>query len=141
MVVVVDKEIIRSILIEIMDNGLLNSFVNIVFNYNLKDDEYVYIQFKTTHTNIIMNVFDNANSNRFNAFIFTSNEDDYSFYKDNVGITHVNINKCYEEYKNKTSDKLVLFGAIMKTTNKKEQNDIIDKMFADDIKSIFRSFI
>ena len=33
----------RLSLIEIMNNDLLNDFVNCIFDYNLKKDEYVYI--------------------------------------------------------------------------------------------------
>lgn len=137
-----DKEVIRSILIELMNKNLLNSFVNNIFSYSLKDDEYVYIQFKTTDTNIIMNIFDNAQNNRFNAFVFISNESDkYTVYKDDIGITYLNNNNCYKEYKKGNTDKLILFGSLMKTSNKNEQKDIINKMFSKDLKIVFENFI
>lgn len=137
-----DKEVIRNILVEFMNKNLLNSFVNCVFNYNLKDNEYVYIQFKTTDMNIVMNIFDNAQSNRFNAFIFTNDDTyDYAIYKDDIGITYLNNNNCYKEYKKGNFDKLILFSSLMKAVNKSEQKDIIDKMVPDEIKTIFESFI
>ena len=42
----------RLSLIEIMNNDLLNDFVNCIFDYNLKKDEYVYIQYKIVNGNI-----------------------------------------------------------------------------------------
>ena len=64
-----NDECFRLSLIDIMHAGLLNDFVNLIFDYNLKNDEEVYIQYKIASGNIILNIFDNyiilSNINRF----------------------------------------------------------------------------
>ena len=64
-----NDECFRLSLIDIMHAGLLNDFVNLIFDYNLKNDEEVYIQYKIASGNIILNIFDNCNNNRFNGYI------------------------------------------------------------------------
>ena len=70
-----NDEMFRLSLIDITNNDLLNDFVNNVFGYDfdLKKEEYVYIQYKIISGNIILNIYDNKNSNRFKAYIFTLN--------------------------------------------------------------------
>ena len=51
-----NDEYFRLSLIDIMHAGLLNDFVNLIFDYNLKNDEEVYIQYKIASGNIILNI-------------------------------------------------------------------------------------
>ena len=51
-----NDECFRLSLIDIMHAGLLNDFVNLIFDYNLKNDEEVYIQYKIASGNIILNI-------------------------------------------------------------------------------------
>lgn len=92
-----NDEHFRKSLIEITDSGLLNAFINEIFGYNLKDEQYIYIQYKIVHNNIVLNMFDNSDSNRFKAFIFTQN----SNLKDSKDIKYIDINLCYNNYKRK----------------------------------------
>ena len=128
-----NDEMFRQSLIEITDNDLLNKFINEIFGYKLNDDEYVYIQYKIVNNNIILNVFDNANNNRFKAYIFTLDniisDDDNSLY--------INVEDCYREYREgNENDKLCLLGALLKTNIKEEKEDIINKLFDNEIKKI-----
>ena len=122
----------RLSLIEIMNNDLLNDFVNCIFDYNLKKDEYVYIQYKIVNGNIILNIFDNSEDNRFKAYIFTNNETDTQ----DDDIIYVNVGTCYQEYKNGNKNKLILLGAILKSDNKDEKKEIIKSLFDNNIKNI-----
>lgn len=122
----------RLSLIEIMNNDLLNDFVNCIFDYNLKKDEYVYIQYKIVNGNIILNIFDNSEDNRFKAYIFTNNETDTQ----DDDIIYVNVGTCYQEYKNGNKNKLILLGALLKSDNKDEKKEIIKSLFDNNIKNI-----
>ena len=91
-----NDEMFRLSLIDITNNDLLNDFVNNIFGYDfdLKNEEYVYIQYKIVSKNIVLNIYDNKNSNRFKAYIFTLNNiksDDNSIY--------INVNNEYDKYK------------------------------------------
>ncbi|MGN1342296.1 MAG: hypothetical protein ACI4VL_03610 [Bacilli bacterium] len=122
----------RLSLIEIMNKDLLNDFVNDIFDYNLKKDEYVYIQYKIVNGNIILNIFDNSEDNRFKAYIFT----DYDTETQDDDIIYVNVETCYQEYKNGNKKKLILLGALLKSGNKEEKKEIIKSLFDNDIKNI-----
>lgn len=122
----------RLSLIEIMNNDLLNDFVNCIFDYNLKKDEYVYIQYKIVNGNIILNIFDNNEDNRFKAYIFT--DDDTETQDDDI--IYVNVETCYQEYKNGNKKKLILLGALLKSGNKEEKKEIIKSLFDNNIKNI-----
>lgn len=122
----------RLSLIEIMNNDLLNDFVNCIFDYNLKKDQYVYIQYKIVNGNIILNIFDNSEDNRFKAYIFT--EDDTETQDDDI--IYVNVETCYQEYKNGNKKKLILLGALLKSGNKEEKKEIIKSLFDNNIKNI-----
>lgn len=122
----------RLSLIEIMNNDLLNDFVNDIFEYNLKKDEYVYIQYKIVNGNIILNIFDNSEDNRFKAYIFTDNETETQ----DDDIIYVNVGTCYQEYKNGNKNKLILLGALLKSDNKDEKKEIIKSLFDNNIKNI-----
>ena len=122
----------RLSLIEIMNNDLLNDFVNCIFDYNLKKDEYVYIQYKIVNGDIILNIFDNSEDNRFKAYIFT--DDDTETQDDDI--IYVNVETCYQEYKNGNKKKLILLGALLKSGNKEEKKEIIKSLFDNNIKNI-----
>ena len=122
----------RLSLIEIMNSDLLNDFVNCIFDYNLKKDEYVYIQYKIVNGNIILNIFDNSEDNRFKAYIFTNNTTDTQ----DDDIIYVNVGTCYQEYKNGNKNKLILLGALLKSDNKDEKKEIIKSLFDNNIKNI-----
>lgn len=127
-----NDEPFRLSLIEIMNNDLLNDFVNCIFDYNLKKDEYVYIQYKIVNGNIILNIFDNSEDNRFKAYIFTDNETETQ----DDDIIYVNVGTCYQEYKNGNKNKLILLGALLKSDNKDEKKEIIKSLFDNNIKNI-----
>ena len=99
-----NDECFRLSLIDIMHAGLLNDFVNLIFDYNLKNDEEVYIQYKIASGNIILNIFDNCNNNRFNGYIFSNN----NFIDDKNSITCIDVNEAYKKYKNGTSNKNII---------------------------------
>lgn len=128
-----NDEMFRQSLIEITDNDLLNKFINEIFGYKLNDDEYVYIQYKIVNNNIILNIFDNANNNRFKAYIFTLN----NIIGDDDNTLYINVGACYRRYREgNVNDKLCLLGALLMTNIKEEKEDIINKLFDNDIKRI-----
>ena len=88
-----NDEMLRQSLIEITDNNLLNEFINEIFDYNLKNDEYVYIQYKIVNNSIVLNIYDNAKNNRFKAYIFTL--DSISSNNDTL---YINVEDCYKRY-------------------------------------------
>jgi hypothetical protein len=53
------KEIFRQILITLMNEGLLNEFITITFNYNLDNNDFIYAQYKIIDNNVILDIFDN----------------------------------------------------------------------------------
>ena len=129
-----NDEMFRLSLIDLMNHDLLNDFVNMIFKYRLKENEYIYMQYKIANGNIILNIFDNNKNNRFKAFIFSN----YSLIDENNNILYLNIEDCYLKYKNKkTNNKLYLLGALLKTTNTIEKKEIINNLFENDIKGIF----
>ena len=124
-----NDEMFRLSLIDIMNLGLLNYFVNKIFGYNLGDNDFVYIQYKIVKDNVVLNVFDNTKNNRFKAYIYTLNNID-----SNNDTMYINIKECYDKYKNKrTKKKLYLLGALLYSTDKKEKKEIIESLF-DNIK-------
>lgn len=128
-----NDEMLRRSLIDIMNNDLLNDFVNRVFKYRLKDNQYIYMQYKLVNNNIVLNIYDNSKNNRFKAFIFSLNE----FNNDDYSVMYININDCYRKYKNnKTKNKLYLLGALLLSKEEKEKRDIINSLFDNEIKNI-----
>ena len=124
-----NDEMFRLSLIDIMNLGLLNYFVNKIFGYNLGDNEFVYIQYKIVKDNVVLNVFDNTKNNRFKAYIYTLDNID-----SNNDTMYINIKECYDKYKNKrTKKKLYLLGALLYSTDNKEKKEIIESLF-DNIK-------
>lgn len=122
-----NDEMLRISLIEIMNMDLLNDFVNRIFGYRLRNNEFVYIQYKIVNGNVVLNLFDNAKKNRFRAFIYTLDNidsDDYTMY--------INVKECYDKWKNKkTKKKLYLIGALLYSTNNSEKKEIIESLFDD----------
>ena len=90
-----NDEIFRLSLIDVMNEGLLNDFVNDIFGYDfdIKKEEYVYIQYKILGDNIILNIYDNKNSNRFKAYIFTLNDIDST-----GNSRYINVKKEYDKF-------------------------------------------
>jgi len=124
---------LRLSLIELMNEDLLNSFVNKVFNYHLNDGEYVYMQYKIVNDNIVLNIYDNNPINRFKAYIFTNsiidNEIDDVYY--------INVEDCYKEYRNKgPNNKINLIGALLKEKDNEEKKKIINYIDDNGIKNI-----
>ncbi len=134
-----NDECFRLALIDIMHAGLLNDFVNLVFGYNLKSNEDVYMQYKIASGNIILNIFDNCNNNRFNGYIFSNN----NIIDDNNEITYIDINDAYKKYKNDNNyNNLILIGALLKSNNEDEKIHIINLLFDGKMKKIIsRNFL
>lgn len=131
-----NDEMLRRSLIDIMNNDLLNDFVNRVFKYRLKDNEYIYMQYKLVNNNIVLNIYDNSRNNRFKAYVFSLDE----FSNDDDSVMYININNCYKKYKdNKTKNKLYLLGALLISKEEKEKRDIINSLFDNDIRNILIS--
>lgn len=132
-----NDEMFRLSLIDITNNDLLNDFVNNVFGYDfdLKKEEYVYIQYKIISGNIIFNIYDNKNSNRFKAYIFTLNNiksDDNSIY--------INVNNEYDKYKIGSKNSLCLLSSLLISKNSNEKKEIIESLFSGKTKDIFNHY-
>ncbi len=132
-----NDEMFRLSLIDITNNDLLNDFVNNVFGYDfdLKKEEYVYIQYKIISGNIILNIYDNKNSNRFKAYIFTLNNiksDDNSIY--------INVNNEYDKYKIGSKNSLCLLSSLLISKNSNEKKEIIESLFSGKTKDIFSHY-
>lgn len=132
-----NDEMFRLALIDITNDDLLNDFVNDIFEYDfdLKKEEYVYIQYKVVGDNIILNIYDNKNSNRFKAYIFTLNDigsDENSRY--------INVKKEYDKYKSGNRDKLCLLSSLLFTKDNNEKIEIINSLFSCKIKNIFSHY-
>lgn len=134
------EEIFRQILINTMNEGLLNEFISIVFNYNLQESDFVYAQFKVVDSNIILNIFDNNQQNRFNAYIIVKNIDNIYTEKTidkNTTITYVYIDNCYKKYQNQEKmTNLEKVSATFKAKNLDEFKHIIQGVFPKRIQKI-----
>ena len=64
------KEIFRQVLIKLMEEGLLNDFISIVFDYNLEENDFIYAQYKIVNNEIVLDIFDNNKTNRFKFFLY-----------------------------------------------------------------------
>ena len=127
-----NDEMFRLSLIDITNNDLLNDFVNNIFGYDFKKNEYVYIQYKIVSDSIILNIFDNKKSNRFKAYIFTLNNinsDDNSIY--------INVNDEYNKYMNGSKNNLCLLSSLLVSKDNNEKKEIIESLFSGKIKDIF----
>jgi catalase (peroxidase I) len=132
-----NDEMFRLALIDMTNDDLLNDFVNDIFEYDfdLKKEEYVYIQYKVVGDNIILNIYDNKNSNRFKAYIFTLNDID-----SNGNSRYINVKKEYDKYKNDNKDKLCLLSSLLFTKDDNEKIEIINSLFSGKIKDIFSHY-
>ena len=132
-----NDEMFRLVLIDITNDDLLNDFVNDIFEYDfdLKKEEYVYIQYKVVGDNIILNIYDNKNSNRFKAYIFTLNDID-----SNGNSRYINVKKEYDKYKNDNKDKLCLLSSLLFTKDNNGKIEIINSLFSGKIKDIFNHY-
>lgn len=132
-----NDEMFRLALIDITNADLLNDFVNDIFGYDfdLRNEEYVYIQYKIVDNNVILNIYDNKNSNRFKAYIFTLNDID----SDGTS-RYINVKKEYDKYKNGNKDKLCLLSSLLFTKDNNEKIEIINSLFSGKIKDIFSHY-
>lgn len=132
-----NDEIFRLSLIDVMNEGLLNDFVNDIFGYDfdIKKEEYVYIQYKILGDNIILNIYDNKNSNRFKAYIFTMNDID-----SDEDAKYINVREEYDKYKNGNNEKITLMASLLLSKDKDEKKEIIESLFSGKIKDIFSHY-
>jgi len=129
-----NDEMFRKSLIEITNSDLLNEFVNKIFKYRLKDNEYIYMQYKIIYKSIVLNIYDNSNKNRFKAYVFSLED----FKNNDENVMYINVKTCYQKYvEKKTKNKLYLLGALLMSKDNKEKRDIIDSLFDNSIKNIF----
>lgn len=127
----------RLALVDITNADLLNDFVNDIFGYDfdLRNEEYVYIQYKIVDNNVILNIYDNKNSNRFKAYIFTLSDID----SDGTS-RYINVKKEYDKYKKGNKDKLCLLSSLLFTKDDNEKIEIINSLFSGKIKDIFSHY-
>lgn len=132
-----NDEIFRLSLINVMNEGLLNDFVNDIFGYDfdIKKEEYVYIQYKILGDNIILNIYDNKNSNRFKAYIFTMNDID-----SDEDAKYINVKEKYDKYKDGNKEKITLIASLLLSKDNDEKKEIIESLFSGKIKDIFSHY-
>lgn len=132
-----NDEIFRLSLIDVMNEGLLNDFVNDIFGYDfdIKKEEYVYIQYKILGDNIILNIYDNKNNNRFKAYIFTMNDID-----GDEDTKYINVKEKYDKYKNGNKEKITLIASLLLSKDNDEKKEIIESLFSGKIKDIFSHY-
>jgi len=132
-----NDEIFRLSLIDVMNEGLLNDFVNDIFGYDfdIKKEEYFYIQYKILGDNIILNIYDNKNNNRFKAYIFTMNDID-----SDEDTKYINVKEEYDKYKNGNKEKITLMASLLLSKNNNEKKEIIESLFSEKIKDIFSHY-
>lgn len=132
-----NDEIFRLSLIDVMNEGLLNDFVNDIFGYDfdIKKEEYVYIQYKVLGDNVILNIYDNKNNNRFKAYIFTMNDID-----NDEDTKYINVKEEYDKYKNGNKEKVTLISSLLLSKNNNEKKEIIESLFSGKIKDIFSHY-
>lgn len=132
-----NDEIFRLSLIDVMNEGLLNDFVNDIFGYDfdIKKEEYVYIQYKILGDNVILNIYDNKNNNRFKAYIFTMNDID-----NDEDTKYINVKEEYDKYNNGNKEKITLMASLLLSKNNNEKKEIIESLFSGKIKDIFSHY-
>jgi len=132
-----NDEIFRLSLIDVMNEGLLNDFVNDIFGYDfdIKKEEYVYIQYKILGDNVILNIYDNKNNNRFKAYIFTMNDID-----NDEDTKYINVKEEYDKYKNGNKEKITLMASLLLSKDNDEKKEIIESLFSGKIKDIFSHY-
>lgn len=134
------KEIFRQVLIKLMNEGYLNDFISIVFNYNLEENDFIYAQYKIIDNNVILDIFDNNKKNRFNAYIFVEDSKNILIEKEvniDACITYLYIDNCYKKYKEKkTLSNLLKLAASFRVKNMEELNNLIQNVFPKEIEKI-----
>lgn len=134
------KEIFRQILIKLMEEGLLNDFISITFNYNLKENDFIFAQYKIIDSNVMLDIFDNNNKNRFNAYIFVEDSDNILIEKEinkDASITYLYIDNCYKKYKqNKKLSNLLKLAVSFRVKDINEFNDLIKNTYPKEIEKI-----
>lgn len=132
-----NDEMFRLSLIDVMNEGLLNEFVNDIFGYDFdtRKEEYVYIQYKILGDNIILNIYDNKNSNRFKAYIFTMNDID-----SDDDTKYINVREEYNKYKNGNKEEITLIASLLLSKDNDEKKEIIESLFSGKIKDIFSHY-
>lgn len=122
-----NDEIFRLSLIDVMNDGLLNDFVNDIFGYDfdIKKEEYVYIQYKVLGDNIILNIYDNKNNNRFKAYIFTMNDID-----GDEDTKYINVKEKYDKYKNGNKEKITLIASLLLSKDNDEKKRLLNLYLA-----------
>ena len=134
------KEIFRQVLIKLMNEGYLNDFISIVFNYNLEENDFIYAQYKIIDNNVILDIFDNNKKNRFNAYIFVEDSENILIEKEvnnDASITYLYLDNCYKKYKKTQRLSNILKLAVSFRVNSKEEfNDLIKGIFPKEIEKI-----
>lgn len=134
------KEIFRQILIKLMEEGLLNDFISITFNYNLKENDFIFAQYKIIDNNIMLDIFDNNTKNRFNAYIFVEDSDNILIEKEvnkDTSITYLYLDNCYKKYKrNKKLSNLLKLAASFRVKDINEFKNLINNTYPKKIEKI-----
>ena len=134
------KEIFRQVLISLMNNGYLNEFISITFNYSLEDNDFVFAQYKIIDNNVILDIFDNNVENRFNAYVFVENSNDILIEKQvnkSASITYLYIDNCYKKFKEKKRlSNLLKLAASFRVKDINEFNYLIKGIYPKEIEKI-----
>ncbi len=134
------KEIFRQILIKLMNTGLLNEFISIVFNYDLDRNDFIFAQYKIINGDVTLEIFDNNNINRFNAYVFVENSKNITIEKEvnnNTSVTYLYLDNCYKKYKNNYKvDNLIKLALSFRIETINEFNKLILNLFPKKIEKI-----
>ena len=134
------KEIFRQILIKLMNTGLLNEFISIVFNYDLDRNDFIFAQYKIINGDVTLEIFDNNNVNRFNAYVFVENSKNITIEKEvnnNTSVTYLYLDNCYNKYKNNYKvDNLIKLALSFRIETINEFNKLILNLFPKKIEKI-----
>lgn len=134
------KEIFRQILIKLMNTGLLNEFISIVFNYDLDRNDFIFAQYKIINGDVTLEIFDNNNVNRFNAYVFVENSKNITIEKEvnnNTSVIYLYLDNCYKKYKNNYKvDNLIKLALSFRVETINEFNKLISNLFPKKIEKI-----
>lgn len=134
------KEVFRQVLIRLMEKGLLNDFISIVFDYNLEENDFIYAQYKLVNKEIVLEIFDNNKVNRFNVYVFVENSKDKYIEKnndENTSITYLYLDNCYKKYKDKKNvSNIIKLASAFRVKSEQEFKELINGIFNKDIEKI-----
>ena len=134
------KEIFRQILIKLMNTGLLNEFISIVFNYDLDKNDFIFAQYKIINGDVTLEIFDNNNVNRFNVYVFVENSKNITIEKEvnnNTSVIYLYLDNCYKKYKNNYKvDNLMKLALSFRVETINEFNNLISNLFPKKIEKI-----